>query len=124
MSELLRYTRVVTTADGGSAFEEAEVQLSEQRVASGTPPMLVGELSSGSGVVFLRGAEFDSEAHPAPRQQWVVRLRGAIEVEVSDGTRRRFAPGDLVLVTDTTGRGHVTFARGEPPLEALFIPDA
>ncbi len=34
-----------------------------------------------------------------------------------------FDPGDLVLVTDTTGRGHVTFARGEPPLEALFIPE-
>jgi hypothetical protein len=117
----MRYTRIVRTDDGGSAFEDAEVPLSEERVADGTPPMLVGDLSSGSGVVFLRGAEFDSAPHPAPRRQWVVMLRGAIEV--SDGARRRFDPGDLVLVTDTTGRGHVTFARGEPPLEALFIPE-
>ena len=51
-------------------------------------------------------------------------LRGAIEVEVSDGTRRRFEPGDLVLVTDTTGRGHVTFAVGDPPLEGLFVAEA
>jgi len=124
MSELLRYTRVVRTADGGSAFEDAEVHLGMQRVASGTPPMLVGDLSFGGAAVFLRGAEFDSEPHPAPTEQWVLMLRGAIEIEVSDGSRRRFAPGDLVLVTDTTGRGHVTFARGEPPLEALFLPVA
>ena len=124
MSEVKRYTRIVRTDDGGSAFEDAEVHLSEQQVAAGTPPMLVGNLSSGSGVVFLRGAEFDSEPHPAPRQQWVIMLRGAIEIEVSDGARRRFDPGDLVLVTDTTGTGHVTFARGDPPIEALFIPDA
>ena len=118
----MRYTRIVRADDGGSAFEDAEVQLGEQRVADGTPPLLVGDLSSGRGVVFLRGAEFDSEPHPAPRPQWVVMLRGAIEIEVSDGTRRRFAPGDLVFVNDTTGSGHVTFARGDPPIEALFIP--
>jgi hypothetical protein len=123
MSEVMRYTRIVRTDDGGSAFEDAEVPLSEQEVAAGTPSMLVGNLSSGSGAVFLRGAEFDSAPHPASRRQWVVMLRGAIEIEVSDGARRRFGPGDLVLVTDTTGRGHVTFGRGTPPLEALFIPD-
>jgi quercetin dioxygenase-like cupin family protein len=71
--------------------------------------------------MFLRSAEFASEPHPAPSQQWVVMLRGVIEVEVSDGTRRRFAPGDLLFVADTTGRGHVTFASGDPAIEALFI---
>lgn len=49
-------------------------------------------------------------------------LRGSIEIEVSDGTRRRFAPGDLLLVTDTTGIGHVTFTVGQPPFETLFVP--
>jgi hypothetical protein len=51
-------------------------------------------------------------------------LRGVVEVEVSDGTRRRFEPGDLVLVTNTTGSGHITAAVGDPPLEALFVPEA
>jgi hypothetical protein len=49
-------------------------------------------------------------------------VRGAIEVQVSDGARRRFGPGDLVFVSDTTGSGHVTAAVGEPPFEALFVP--
>jgi 3-dehydroquinate synthase class II len=123
MSEVKRYTRIVGADDGGSRFEDAEIQLTEQQVADGVPPMLVGGLSSSAGVMFLRSAAFDSDPHPAPRPQWVVMVRGAIEVQVSDGTRRRFEPGDLVLVTDTTGRGHTTIAVGDPPFETLFVPE-
>jgi len=122
MSEVKRYTKIVRTGDGGSAFEDAEIALTEQ-VADGMPPMFAGGLRSAGGVVFLRSAEFDSDPHPAPARQWVVMLRGAIEIEVSDGTRRRFEPGDLLLVTDTTGTGHLTSAAGDPPLEALFVPE-
>lgn len=75
-----------------------------------------------SGVQFVRSAAFDSTAHPAPREQWVVMLRGMIEVTVSGGSRRRFGPGDLVLAADTTGTGHTTTGVGDPPFEALFIP--
>ena len=84
--------------------------------------MAVGGLPSRGGVQFVRSAAFDSAAHPAPREQWVVMLRGTIEVTVTDGTRRRFGAGDLVLAADTTGLGHVTTGVGEPPFEALFIP--
>jgi hypothetical protein len=86
--------------------------------------MGIAAMSPGGPVTFLRSAEFDSEPHPAPRVQWVVMVRGTLEVEVSDGSRRRFGPGDLVHVSDTTGRGHVTTAVGEPPFEALFVPGA
>jgi quercetin dioxygenase-like cupin family protein len=121
VSDVLRYTRVDRTGDGGSAFADVESPLTERRVADGVPAMFTGELSA-EGVTFLRSAAFDSEAHPAPREQWVVLLRGVLEVEVTDGTRRRFGPGDLLYVTDTTGRGHVTRAVGDPPFEALFVP--
>jgi hypothetical protein len=45
-------------------------------------------------------------------------------LEISDRTRPRFEPGDLVLVTDTTGRGPVTLAVGDPRLERLFMAEA
>jgi quercetin dioxygenase-like cupin family protein len=110
--------------DCRSTFEDDEVRLETQHVADGVPPMLVGSLtSSGSRVTFLRSDGFDSEPHPAPGRQWVVLLRGNLEVEVSDGTRRRIEPGDLVFVADTTGRGHITRALGEPPFEALFVSE-
>jgi hypothetical protein len=92
MSEVKQHTKIVRTGDNGSAFEDAEIPLWQQQVAHGVPPMFDGGLPSAAGVVFLRRAEFDSDPHPAPANQWVVMLRGAIEIEVSDGTRRRFEP--------------------------------
>lgn len=118
----MRYTKVIRSEDGGSAFEDGEIALEDRYIAEGTPPMAVGSLPSASGVQFLRSAAFDSAPHPAPREQWVVMLRGMIEVTVSDGSQRRFGPGDLLLVADTTGKGHVTAGIGDPPLEGLFIP--
>jgi hypothetical protein len=120
----MHYTRVVVTADDGSAFEDAELSLEDRWVAEATPPMLTGLLSAAppSPVVFLRSSDFDSEPHPAPRRQWVVLVRGAIEIEVSDGSRRTFRPGDLLLLEDVTGRGHRTYTVGEPPFEGLFVP--
>ncbi|MDR8412868.1 hypothetical protein MTP10_29570 [Nonomuraea sp. 3-1Str] len=118
----MRFTRIIRTEDGGSAFEDGEIALERRQVADGVPAMAVGGLPSRGGVQFLRSAAFDSSAHPAPREQWVVMLRGTIEVTVTDGGRRRFGPGDLVLAADTTGLGHVTTGVGEAPFEALFIP--
>lgn len=124
MNDVLCFTRVVASADGGSAFEDAVLPLEERWVAEGTPPMLTGVLSAAppSPVVFLRSSDFDSEPHPAPRRQWVVLVRGAIEIEVSDGSRRAFRPGDLLLLEDVTGRGHRTYTLDEPPFEGLFVP--
>ncbi len=117
---LKTYTRVVTTADGSSAFEDAELQLSAQRVSDDVPPMFVGGLGPASGVVFVVLTDMN-EPHPASEPQWVVMLRGVIEVEVSGGACRRFGPGDLVFATDTTGRGHITRTVGDGPCEALGI---
>ena len=50
----------------------------------------------------------DWERHVAPRRQWVILLRGRIAVEVSDGERREFGPGSIVLAEDTEGRGHIS----------------
>jgi hypothetical protein len=115
------YTRVVSTNDGGSAFEDAELHLNEQHVAAGVPAMFVGALGPAPGVAFVRFAAFHDGPHPADGEQWVVVLRGVIEVQVSNGTSRRFGPGDLVLATDTSGRGHITRVVGDSPLEALGI---
>ncbi len=118
------YTRVISTADGASAFEDAELHLDGQQVSEGVPPVLVGALGAAAGAVFVRFADFDSDPHPAASPQWVVMLRGAIEVRVSDGSTRRFGPGDLVLATDASGLGHVTTTVGNPPFEALIVPAA
>lgn len=123
VTEKAAFVKVVATEDGGSAFEEGELVLELRDISAGMPPLLVAAISSsGAGTIFLRGDGFASEPHPAPREQWVVMLRGSVEIEVSDGSRRTFGPGDLLLVTDLTGRGHTTRTVGEPPFEGLFVP--
>lgn len=49
-------------------------------------------------------------------------LRGIIEVEVTDGSRRTFGRGDLIRAEDTDGAGLVTRLVGDPPWEALYLP--
>jgi hypothetical protein len=117
----VRVTRIICTDGGGSAFEDDEIRLTEQHVVDGVPDMALAGVP-GTGVLFVRSAAFDSAPHPAPREQWVVMLRGTIEVEVSEGARRRFGPGDLLLAADVAGAGHVTVGVGAPPFEALFVP--
>ena len=58
--------------------------------------------------------------HCAPQRQFVIHLKGAGEIEVGDGTKRRFGVGDVLLADDTTGQGHIS--RGvETPREQVFI---
>jgi redox-sensitive bicupin YhaK (pirin superfamily) len=116
-----RFTRIATDVAGGTTFQDDEFPLD----ASGGA-MFTGTVPAASAVVYVRHATWDSGAHPAPhpapRRQWVVVLRGAVEVEVTDGSRRTFGPGDLLRAEDTDGTGHVTRLVGDPPIEALFLP--
>jgi uncharacterized cupin superfamily protein len=49
-------------------------------------------------------------------------MSGAVEMETTDGMKRRFLPGDLVLLEDTTGKGHVTRNIGEGYASYLVVP--
>jgi quercetin dioxygenase-like cupin family protein len=69
----------------------------------------LSELMAAKGIVFQASSGVEEHGwHNAPRRQFVITLAGRIEIEVGDGTRRSFGPGDLLLAEDLTGRGHVT----------------
>jgi redox-sensitive bicupin YhaK (pirin superfamily) len=123
MSKVKRFTRIVADAAGGSTFQDDEFLLDAAPDGADT---LTGTVPDASAVVYVRHDAWGNFAHPAPRpaprRQWVVVLRGAVEVEVTDGSRRTFGPGDLLRAEDTEGAGHVTSPVGDPPLEALFLP--
>ncbi|MGA3066009.1 MAG: hypothetical protein ABSF29_04095 [Tepidisphaeraceae bacterium] len=70
----------------------------------------IGHLSEeipAKSVVFRTNEPgYDYDWHVAPRRQFIVLLDGAIEIEVSDGSRRTFRGGEILLMEDTTGKGH------------------
>ena len=60
--------------------------------------------------------------HTAPGRQYVITLSGEGEIEVGDGTKKLFAPGDVLLAEDTTGQGHVTRVVGYQPRTMMWVP--
>jgi hypothetical protein len=61
------------------------------------------------GATFWVGAPTDwkgGEPHPAPRRMIFVTVQGEFEVTTADGIVRRFPVRSVLIVEDTTGRGH------------------
>lgn len=110
-------TRIFTGTDGESRFADVDVPLAE----AGT----IGRLServAATGVIFRETpADYDYDWHPAPQRQYIVLLDGEIEITVGDGKTRRFRGGDVLLVEDTTGRGHRTRTVNGRSRRSLFV---
>ena len=48
-------------------------------------------------------------------------IEGEGEIEIGDGTKRRFKAGDILLAEDTTGRGHITRVLNNQPRKVMFV---
>jgi hypothetical protein len=69
----------------------------------------LSETQSVKGIIF-REVEptYDYDFHNAPQKQYIILLDGGIEIETSLGETRKFGAGEILLVEDTTGKGHRT----------------
>lgn len=113
----MKITRLYTGADGESHFEDIEIALED----AGNIGEL-SELEETTGIIFREtGADYDYDWHNAPRRQYIIMLEGAVDVEVGDGTVRRFGTGDVLLAEDTTGRGHISRAVDNQPRKSVFV---
>jgi hypothetical protein len=50
----------------------------------------------------------DFAFHNAPRRQFCINLDVGVQVTVSDGETRYIGPGEVFLLEDTTGKGHMS----------------
>jgi quercetin dioxygenase-like cupin family protein len=64
---------------------------------------------------------WDGSWHPTPVRQLIVCLAGQFEMTVGDGRSRRFGPGEMILLEDTHGQGHVTKVVGSRDVECLSV---
>jgi quercetin dioxygenase-like cupin family protein len=119
-TQVLTYTRIYTDKDGVSHF--AEERLTFKADAS---PLLVASLGKPleAAVAMLREGAFE-DWHNAPRRQFLIVIRGTSEVQTSDGEVRRFPVGSVLLMEDTSGKGHTTRVIGQEDHAALVIPVA
>ena len=104
------YVRLYADERGESHFAEVEIELGLVDFAPPAPPLHVAALFPATGCGFVCApADWDGGIpHPSPRRQLFCALRGQYEITASDGTTRRFPAGSLLLLEDTTGKGHTT----------------
>jgi uncharacterized protein YceK len=118
------YTRIYCTPDTETHFENVTIELSQRSFAPPAAPLYVGGNRTASGAFFLgadaRWGVHDLENrlnHPAPAVQFVVVAQGVLSVTTTDGETRRFRPGDVVRVEDTSPcKGHITVVGDEPAI--------
>ena len=109
VAEPLCYVRIYSDSNGQSHFGEEEATFQLVDYAPPAPPISVSEVFGAESVNFISSpCGWFGDWHPAPRRQFIFMLTGKLEVEVSDGDMRKFLPGDVMLVEDTTGKGHIS----------------
>ena len=112
----MKVIRLYTGSDQRSHFEEKELSFGGEKIET-------TELQAASGVVFRRApVGHVIDWHPAPRRQYVVTLSGSWEIECSDGAKRLFKPGDVMLAEDLTGKGHVSRVVGSETHIFMTVP--
>ena len=114
---MFNVTRIYSDDEGDSHFEDITIPLTD----AGS----IGKLSDGIAAKEIIFREvlpsYDYDFHTAPQKQYIILLDGEIEIETSLGDKRTFKPGEVLLVEDTTGKGHKT--RNLQPInrKSIFI---
>lgn len=114
----MKVTRIYADAQGESHFEDIQVALRDAGAIGA-----LSETQPVTGLIFRENEPgYDYDWHTAPRRQYIVLLDGEIEITVSTGETRRFGGGDVLLVEDTTGKGHRTRHVARQRRRSLFLP--
>ena len=118
----MQCSRVYTDNDGETHFQT--VSLDVTRTSSESGLNLSNPFAIENLIFFEAPEDWDYRWHPAPWSQYAVIASGAFEIEVSDGEVRRLEAGDIVLLEDITGKGHVSRALPGSKATGIFIRSA
>jgi hypothetical protein len=114
----MRIHNLYVDGQGETHFRDIEVEWAETRPA--------GKLSRrmpATGIIFRQtSGDYDLDWHPAPRRQYIINLDGGVEITVSDGEKRVIGAGEVLLVEDVTGKGHLSKAIAGKMRHSIFVP--
>lgn len=102
----MKIHRLYVDKNGESHFEDVQVEFRESTRA--------GRLSArlpATGIIFREvPSDYDLDWHPAPRRQYIINLDAGVQLTASDGETRRIGAGEVILLEDTWGKGHLSKA--------------
>lgn len=97
-------TRIYSDENGDSRFEDISRPLESEGEIG-----FLSEREEVESIIFRKvKATYDYDFHNAPERQYLFLMDGGIEIETSLGEKRQFETGEVLLLEDTTGKGHKT----------------
>ncbi len=105
--------RLYTGDDGQSHFED--------QTLSSHPALTESQATSHISFVEVPVGTF-MDWHPAPRRQYIINLDSGVRLTASDGESRTIGAGEVILVEDTTGKGHLSKAIDNQVRHCIFVP--
>jgi hypothetical protein len=114
---MFNITRIYSDDSGESHFEDIPIPLK----SSGEIGFLSDE-APVKGIIFREVADsYNFDFHNAPQRQYIILLDGGVIIETSLGDVRTFNTGEILLVEDTTGKGHKTKNIDNKIRKSVFI---
>ena len=114
----MRVHNLYVDANGQSHFRDIEIVWVEETRS--------GKLSKRlptTGIIFREvPPTYDLDWHPAPLRQYIINLDAGVEITASDGEARKIGAGEVLLVEDTTGKGHLSKALDGRIRHCIFVP--
>ena len=113
----MKIHRLYVDKNGESHFEDVQVEFKESTRAG----RLSGRLPA-TGIIFREvPPDYDLDWHPAPRRQYIINLDAGVQLTASDGETRRIGAGQVILVEDTWGKGHLSKALEGKVRHCIFV---
>ena len=114
----MRIHNLYTDPDGQSHWRDIEVEWVTQN-----PGGKLSRRLPATGIIFRETpGEYDLDWHPAPRRQYIINLDAGVRITASDGEARVIGAGEVLLVEDTHGKGHLSQAIEGKMRHSIFIP--
>ncbi len=114
----MRIHNIYVDDKGESHWRDIQVEWVEEKNFSKMSKRL-----PATGVIFREtSGDYDLDWHPAPRRQYIVNLEGGVRITASDGEAREIGAGEVILVEDVRGKGHLSKSIGGKMRRSIFIP--
>jgi hypothetical protein len=114
----MRIHNLYTDASGESHFRDIQVEWVEEVRGSKLSKRL-----PATGIIFRQvPPTYDLDWHPAPSRQYIINLDAGVQITASDGESRVIGAGEVLLVEDTTGKGHLSKAVDNKIRHCIFVP--
>ena len=113
----MKIHRLYVDQKGESHFQDVEVKYVESSRAG-----RLSERLPATGIIFREvQPDYDLDWHPAPRRQYIINLDAGVQITASDGEARVIGAGEVILVEDTTGKGHLSKAVDGKLRHCIFV---